>query len=146
MKTKSIFAFMLGLLLLCDTAFAMDKQMKITQNDLPVKAQEFLTNHFAQSVVKKVVKSTADDGVEVFFVTFKDKTRIEFDMVGAWSVITVKKDSVSDEVMPVRIRSVLRTNYAGKNIKMADNDGVHFHFVFDDKSEVRVNIFGEIME
>ncbi|MBP5260405.1 MAG: hypothetical protein J6Z12_07250 [Paludibacteraceae bacterium] len=143
---KRIATVLCSLLLLCGLASAKDKQVKIAQTELPAKAQEFVANHFAQSLVKKVVKSTADNGVEAFFVTFKDKTRIEFDMVGAWSVITAKKAAVSDVVAPVRIRSVLRTDFAGKTIKAADNDGLRFHFVFDDKSEVRINAFGEIME
>ena len=143
---KRIVTVLCSMLLLCGMVSAKDKQVKISQTELPEKSQAFIANHFAQSLVKGVLKSTADNGVETYFVTFKDKTVIEFDMVGAWSSITAKKSQISDVVAPVRIRTVLRERYAGKNIVKTDNDGLRYHFVFDDKSEVRINAFGEIMD
>ena len=143
---KRIAIVLCSFLMLCAAASAKDKKEKIQQTDLPVKSQEFIANSFAQSLVKSVVKLTSEQQVETFLVTFKDKSKIEFDMVGAWSSVWTKKGEVSDMIAPVRVRSVLRTQYAGKKIVAADNDGLHYHFVLDDNTEVRINALGDEMK
>lgn len=141
-----------ALLTLCVLALAggalqaKDRQEKIAQTELPEKAQEFMAEHFAQSLVRSVSRSVADNGVETYYVSFKDKSAIEFDMAGAWSVISVKKGEISDVVVPVRLRATLRTTYAGKKVTRTENDGLHYRFVFDDESETWINVFGEVME
>ena len=129
--------------------FADNTETKITANELPEKAQEFLKTYFQDIKVKKILKTVdTETYVMEYDVLLADKTRIEFDMVGAWSEITLKnKKAVMPRfIYPSRVNETIDKQFSDKKIVKVSNDGMEYEFDFKDGSEVIINALGKVLE
>lgn len=145
---KKIIA-LLAAVALAGVAFAEDVETKISQNELPEKAQTFLSTYFTDIKVKKVIKTTdLETAVSEYDVVLADKTMIEFDMVGAWNEITIKnKKAVMPRfIYPKRVNETLDKQYAGMKITKVSNDGMDYEFNFKGGTEVTINALGKVVE
>ncbi|MEE1174480.1 MAG: PepSY-like domain-containing protein [Paludibacteraceae bacterium] len=145
---KKIIA-LLAVALVASMAWAEDLEKKVSLQELPEKAQEFLNTYFEGVKVKKVIKTTdAYTFVEEFDVYLSNKTQIEFDMVGAWNEITLKNKKVEMPrfIYPNRVVDTIDNQYADKKIVKVSNDGMEYDIKFKDGSEVTINALGKILE
>ena len=145
---KKIIA-LLAVALVASMAWAEDLEKKVSLQELPEKAQEFLNTYFEGVKVKKVIKTTdAYTFVEEFDVYLSNKTQIEFDMVGAWNEITLKNKKVEMPrfIYPNRVVDTIDNQYADKKIVKVSNDGMEYEIKFKDGSEVTINALGKILE
>jgi hypothetical protein len=145
---KKIIA-LLAVALVASMAWAEDLEKKVSLQELPEKAQEFLNTYFEGVKVKKVIKTTdAYTFVEEFDVYLSNKTQIEFDMVGAWNEITLKNKKVEMPrfIYPNRVVDTIDNQYADKKIVKVSNDGMEYDIKFKDGSEVTINALGQILE
>ena len=145
---KKIIA-LLAVALVASMAWAEDLEKKVSLQELPEKAQEFLNTYFEGVKVKKVIKTTdAYTFVEEFDVYLSNKTQIEFDMVGAWNEITLKNKKVEMPrfIYPNRVIDTIDNQYADKKIVKVSNDGMEYDIKFKDGSEVTINALGKILE
>lgn len=145
---KKIIA-LLTVALVASMAWAEDLEKKVSLQELPEKAQEFLNTYFEGVKVKKVIKTTdAYTFVEEFDVYLSNKTQIEFDMVGAWNEITLKNKKVEMPrfIYPNRVVDTIDNQYADKKIVKVSNDGMEYDIKFKDGSEVTINALGKILE
>ena len=68
---------LLAAVALAGVAFAEDIETKISQSELPEKAQTFLSTYFTEIKVKKVIKTTdLETAVSEYDVVLADKTMI----------------------------------------------------------------------
>lgn len=125
---------------------AKDVVTKVTVEELPEKAQKFIKEHFQAVQVKSVMQETDEDGVIEYTVRLKDKTEIEFDMVGAWNSVLVKKSAMPRFIVPVKVQNAVDKQFANKIIKKVENDGYSFDFDFSDKTEAEINAQGDVIE
>ena len=145
---KKIIA-LLAVALVASMAWAEDLEKKVSLQELPEKAQEFLNTYFEGVKVKKVIKTTdAYTFVEEFDVYLSNKTQIEFDMVGAWNEITLKNKKVEMPrfIYPNRVVDTIDNQYADKKIVKVSNDGMEYEIKFKDGSEVTINALGKLLE
>ncbi len=145
---KKIIA-LLAVALVASMAWAEDLEKKVSLQELPEKAQEFLNTYFEGVKVKKVIKTTdAYTFVEEYDVYLSNKTQIEFDMVGAWNEITLKNKKVEMPrfIYPNRVVDTIDNQYADKKIVKVSNDGMEYDIKFKDGSEVTINALGKILE
>lgn len=145
---KKIIA-LLAVALVASMAWAEDLEKKVSLQELPEKAQEFLNTYFEGVKVKKIIKTTdAYTFVEEFDVYLSNKTQIEFDMVGAWNEITLKNKKVEMPrfIYPNRVVDTIDNQYADKKIVKVSNDGMEYEIKFKDGSEVTINALGKILE
>ena len=145
---KKIIA-LLAVALVASMAWAEDLEKKVSLQELPEKAQEFLNTYFEGVKVKKVIKTTdAYTFVEEFDVYLSNKTQIEFDMVGAWNEITLKNKKVEMPrfIYSNRVVDTIDNQYADKKIVKVSNDGMEYDIKFKDGSEVTINALGKILE
>lgn len=145
---KKIIA-LLAVALVASMAWAEDLEKKVSLQELPEKAQEFLNTYFEGVKVKKVIKTIdAYTFVEEFDVYLSNKTQIEFDMVGAWNEITLKNKKVEMPrfIYPNRVVDTIDNQYADKKIVKVSNDGMEYDIKFKDGSEVTINALGKILE
>ena len=145
---KKIIA-LLAVALVASMVWAEDLEKKVSLQELPEKAQEFLNTYFEGVKVKKVIKTTdAYTFVEEFDVYLSNKTQIEFDMVGAWNEITLKNKKVEMPrfIYPNRVVDTIDNQYADKKIVKVSNDGMEYEIKFKDGSEVTINALGKILE
>lgn len=125
---------------------AKDIVAKVTVEELPEKAQKFIKEHFQAVQVKSVMQETDEDGIIEYTVRLKDKTEIEFDMVGAWNFVLVKKAAMPRFIVPVKVQNAVDKQFANKIIKKVENDGYSFDFDFSDKTEAEINAQGDVIE
>jgi len=125
---------------------AKDIVAKVTVEELPEKAQKFIKEHFQAVQVKSVMQETDEDGVIEYTVRLKDKTEIEFDMVGAWNSVLVKKSAMPRFIVPVKVQNAIDKEFANKIIKKVENDGYSFDFDFSDGTEAEINAQGDVTE
>ena len=145
---KKIIA-LLAVALVASMAWAEDLEKKVSLQELPEKAQEFLNTYFEGVQVKKFIKTTdAYTFVEEFDVYLSNKTQIEFDMVGARNEITLKNKKVEMPrfIYPNRVVDTIDNQYADKKIVKVSNDGIEYDIKFKDCSEVTINGLGKILE
>ena len=138
--------FVICATMLAFAAEAKDSELKIAYDQIPTKAQSFVSEYYPSAVVKKSTQRF-DDGIAVYKVYLKDKTAIEFDMVGAWNIVEApKKMSVSVEILPAKIKNALASNFADKKIKKVGNDGYVYDITFTDGTKVKINANGVTVE
>ncbi len=140
---------LLAIFVFAGAVMADEVQTKITQTDLPEKSQEFLNTYFEGVKVKKVLKMVdTDTYVTEYAVVLANKTQIEFDMVGAWSEITLKnKKAVMPRfIYPNRVNDAIDKQFSDKKIVKVSNDGMEYEFDFKDGSEVTINALGKVVE
>lgn len=130
-------------------ALADEIKTKVSQNDLPEKAQTFLSTYFQDVKVKKVVKVVdVETYITEYDVVLANKTQIEFDMVGAWNEITLKNKKVVMPrfIYPKRVNETIDKQFYDKKIVKVSNDGMDYEFNFKDGSEVTINALGKVVE
>ena len=96
------------------TALAMQscekKDVAIDSNKLPATAQSFITAHFPQATVQRVVKDY-DDGTHTYKAILSDGTFIEFSSGGEWRDIENSVTGVPEAIIPDSILDYIATNY-----------------------------------
>lgn len=119
---------------------------KLTVAELPEKAQKFVQEHFQAAQVKSVIQEINEDDVIEYKIILKDKTKIEFDMVGAWNSVYVQKATMPRFMVPIKVQNVIDQQFANKKIKKIENDGYSYEFDFTDGTETEINVLGNITE
>lgn len=140
---------LLAAVVFASVAFADDIETKITVSELPEKAQDFLSTYFQDIKIKKAIKVVdTETYVEEFEVQLADKTNIEFDMVGNWSEIEIKrkKTVMPRFIYPKRVSETIDKQFSDKKIMKVSNDGVEYEFDFKDGAEVTINALGKVLE
>ena len=93
----------------------------ITVTQLPMKAQIFLKDYFAEVEVALV---TQDDDLlyKDFEVALKNGTRIDFNSDGEWQEVAVKCGMVPSEIVPALVMQYVKEHYSGEHIMRIDRD------------------------
>ncbi|MBP5319311.1 MAG: hypothetical protein J6Y77_07925 [Paludibacteraceae bacterium] len=146
---KKFLVLFMSVMMSCGLAMAKDHVEKIEVKALPEKAQQFVNDHLASYPVKKIICQTDERGVKIYVIQFKNKLKVEFDMVGAWNELDaskVKTVVLNDKMMPSNVRAALNTDFINKPIVKASNDGFIYVILFGDKSEAQINSLGTVVE
>ena len=93
---------------------AQDK--KVTFNDLPADAINFVRQHFLVDHIASVWKDT-DYKDEEYTVIFRDGLEIEFNGEGDWKEIKVHRGKVPDHVVPEKILAHVNATFPFESIK-----------------------------
>ena len=99
------------------SAMAMaDDDKPIHFNQLPVKAQTFIRNHFNRVDIKEI---SSEDNGKHYEVEFKRGIQIEFDRNGRWKEIETDKAGIPDRVVPVRVLRQIKKRF-GNQIRVTE--------------------------
>ena len=93
---------------------AQDK--KVTFNDLPADAINFVCQHFLVDHIASVWKDT-DYKDEEYTVIFRDGLEIEFNGDGDWKELKARHGKVPDHVVPEKILAHVRATFPFESIK-----------------------------
>lgn len=141
---KIIFISLLAALMAV-AACAKDPELKIEYSQLPEQAQQFLEKNFPGVQTKKTTQKY-DDGIAEYKVYLKNGAVVEFDMIGGWNEIMLKKGDMPRSVLPAVILETLDSRFGDKRIVKLDNDGYKYEIKFSDKSEVEITANGVITD
>lgn len=86
------------------------KDVAIDSNKLPATAQSFITAHFPQATIQRVVKDY-DDGSHTYKTILSDGTFIEFSSGGEWREVENHATGVPTAIIPDSILDYIETNY-----------------------------------
>ncbi len=96
-----------------------DKSIQIGQ--LPIKSQKFISKYF-QGLKVAIVKQESDLFRKSYDVIFTNGDKLEFDGNGDWSEVTSLKNGVPEEIIPVRIKEYLKSNYPEDKVLKLERD------------------------
>ena len=108
------FLLLIAATLTFSAASAQDK--KVTFNDLPADAINFVREHFLVDHIASVWKDT-DYKDEEYTVIFRDGLEIEFNGEGDWKEIKVHRGKVPDHVVPEKILAHVNATFPFESIK-----------------------------
>ena len=88
----------------------------INVNELPAKAQTWLSKHFKG---QKVMLATIESGVvsRSYDVVLRNGTKLEFDKKGNLTEIDCKQGIVPSQLIPQPIKNYLKENYRGEAVR-----------------------------
>ena len=100
----------------CNMVVNASNDKPISVNELPVKAQTLLNNHFSN---QKIMLATIETGVisRSYDVVLQNGTKLEFDKKGNLTEVDCKQGTVPDLLIPQAIKNFLKDNYAKQSVK-----------------------------
>ncbi|WP_278639161.1 PepSY-like domain-containing protein [Capnocytophaga sputigena] len=108
------FLLLIAATLTFSAASAQDS--KVTFNDLPADAINFVRQHFLVDHIASVWKDT-DYNDEEYTVIFRDGLEIEFNGNGDWKELKARHGKVPDHVVPEKILAHVRATFPFESIK-----------------------------
>ena len=108
------FLLLIAATLTFSVASAQDK--KVTFNDLPADAINFVREHFLVDHIASVWKDT-DYNDEEYTVIFRDGLEIEFNGNGDWKELKARHGKVPDHVVPEKILAHVSATFPFESIK-----------------------------
>jgi hypothetical protein len=108
---KKLFVLLLGLMTL--NVFASNDR-PVTFQQLPQKAQQFITTHFKGV---EVLSATVDDDYEVYLA---NGTKVEFTLAGDWKEVKCPGSAVPTAIIPAAITKYVKANFPNTKIVKID--------------------------
>ena len=108
------FLLLIAATLTFSVASAQDS--KVTFNDLPADAINFVRQHFLIDHIASVWKDT-DYNDEEYTVIFRDGLEIEFNGNGDWKELKARHGKVPDHVVPEKILAHVSATFPFESIK-----------------------------
>ncbi|WP_311330248.1 PepSY-like domain-containing protein [Capnocytophaga sputigena] len=108
------FLLLIAATLTFSAASAQDS--KVTFNDLPADAINFVRQHFLVDHIASVWKDT-DYNDEEYTVIFRDGLEIEFNGNGDWKELKARHGKVPDHVVPEKILAHVHATFPFESIK-----------------------------
>ena len=108
------FLLLIAATLTFNAASAQDS--KVTFNDLPADAINFVRQHFLVDHIASVWKDT-DYNDEEYTVIFRDGLEIEFNGNGDWKELKARHGKVPDHVVPEKILAHVSATFPFESIK-----------------------------
>lgn len=116
MKSFRFFALALSLFL-----FSCDKESIVSVDDLPADASVFVSTHFPDAEILRVIKER-DDMKNSYYVYLDDGTKIEFTRSGKLKEIE-SHGPLPETIFPALVLDYVHTNYPGAYIRKWDVEG-----------------------
>ena len=105
------------------------REVAVDIKSIPAKAQNFITQNFANKKVVSVVKDSEILDTE-YKVFFSDMTNIKFSSKGDWKEIDGNKNCIPSSTVPATIANYVSENYAGICITKIEADKELFDFQY----------------
>lgn len=129
----------LVLLLVCmfamQTMVMADNDKPIQVNQLPAKAQTFLSTYFKDH---KVAMAKEESGVfyKSYEVVFTNGEEVEFDKAGDWKEVKCRQSEVPAAIVPEAIRNYVKTNYPNTRILQIELDKKEYEIRLSNRLEI----------
>ena len=134
---KKIFlAIACGLTLV--TSACADSYQPIDRNQLPERAQTFLSTYFPESKVSLIRKEA--DVVELSYdVIFTDGYKVEFDRKGNWTEVDCLTSPIPSGIVPEAISKVVNNHYPDAQVIKIERDHREIDVKLNNRVELTFN-------
>lgn len=139
MMKKLTMMMMIGLFTVGVTSCRADSEKVIDVKQLPEVAENFISEHFADSKVAaaKVENLWRNKGYEVYFT---NGDHIDFDRNGNWEEIECKSTAVPTAVVPAAIHEYVAKTYPGERIKKLERDRWKYEVKLSNRIELTFDL------
>lgn len=141
---KKILTLLVALVFAVSSAHAIFDKYTVNREDLPLQAQEMLTEHFPKGRVgmikvdKHLLKKTDYD------VRLVDGTTIEFSNAGKWTSVDCGSREVPSALVPRVIRNYVEKNCGGAKVVCIEKKGVNHQIRLSDGITLKFNALGKL--
>lgn len=117
------------------TMVMADNDKPIQVNQLPAKAQTFISTHFKNH---KVAMAKEESGVfyKSYDVVFTNGEEVEFDKAGDWKEVKCRQSEVPAAIVPEAIRNYVKTNYPNTRILQIELDKKEYEIRLSNRMEI----------
>ena len=129
----------LVLLLVCVFTASMamaDNDKPIQVNQLPAKAQTFISTYFKNSKVA-LAKQESELFYKSYDVVFTNGDQLEFDKDGEWTEVKCRQSEVPSPIIPEAISSYVKTNYPDAKILEIERDRKEYEIKLSNRWEIK---------
>ncbi|WP_300814220.1 PepSY-like domain-containing protein [uncultured Bacteroides sp.] len=127
------------LLLVCVFTASMamaDNDKPIQVNQLPAKAQTFISTYFKNSKVA-MAKQESELFYKSYDVIFTNGEKLEFDKDGEWTEVQCRQSEVPSPIVPGAISSYVKTNYPDAKILEIERDKKEYEIKLSNRWEIK---------
>ncbi|HJA15893.1 MAG TPA: PepSY-like domain-containing protein [Candidatus Butyricimonas faecavium] len=119
------------------TIVKADNDKPIEVNQLPAKAQTFITTYFKD---QKVALVTQETGLfyKSYDVVFANGEKLEFDKSGNWTEVKCKTE-VPAAIIPEAILKYVKANYPEAKILSIEHDSEGYEIKLSNRLEIKFN-------
>lgn len=133
---KKIFVLLLGLMTL--NVFAANDR-PVTFQQLPQKAQQFITTHFSGV---EFLSATVDDDYEVYLA---NGTKVEFTLQGEWKEVKCPGSAVPAAIIPAGISKYVKANFPNSTIVKIDKKYSGYDIELNNDMELKFDKNGRFL-
>ena len=134
---KKMMLFLACVFTLVTTACA-DNHQPIERNQLPEKAQTFLSTYFPDAKISLARKDI--DVMELSYdVIFTDGSKVEFDRKGNWTEVDCLTNPLPSGIVPEDISKVIRAHYPEAQATKIERDHREIEVKLNNRVELTFN-------
>ena len=131
---KKIF-FAIACVFALTTSACADNYQPVYQDQLPEKAQVFLSTYFPEAEISLARKEV--DVMEVTYdVVFADGSKVEFDRKGNWTEVDCIGRPLPEGIVPDAIGKVVNAHYPEAKVTKIERDGHEMDVTLDNRAEL----------
>ena len=117
---------------------AADNDKLINKSELPVKAQQFIDQYYA-NVKLTYAKMERDFLERTYEVVLADGTKLEFTCDGNWKEVDCRYDEVPAVIIPAAIKEYVTNNYPNEKILKIERDRGYYELKLSNRYELTFN-------
>ena len=117
------------------TSACDDNYQPVYQDQLPEKAQVFLSTYFPEAEISLARKEV--DVMEVTYdVVFADGSKVEFDRKGNWTEVDCIGRPLPEGIVPDAVSKVVNAHYPEAKVTKIERDGHEMDVTLDNRAEL----------
>ena len=120
------------------TLVMADNDKPVTVNQLPAKAQTFLTTYFKDAKVALATQET-ELFSKSYDVVFNNGDKVEFDKSGEWTEVRCRLTGVPAELVPAPIAEYVKNMYPDTQILQIERDTRGYEIKLSNRLEITFN-------
>lgn len=113
-----------------------DNDKIINKNQLPAKAQQFISEHF-DGVDLSYAKEERDILKKSYEVRLANGIKLEFSDKGVWEEIDCQFSEVPAEIIPVEIKKYIDENFAGEKVISIERNRLNYEVKLSNRLELK---------
>lgn len=113
-----------------------DNDKIINKNQLPAKAQQFISEHF-DGVDLSYAKEERDILKKSYEVRLANGVKLEFSDKGVWEEVDCQFSEVPAEIIPVEIKKYIDENFAGEKVISIERNRLNYEVKLSNRLELK---------
>lgn len=141
---KQLKAIALALLLVVGANQVQAKDIPVTYQELPAKAQTFLKTHFGSLKTSYAIKDKSFFSVD-YEVTLSDGTQVEFEENGDWKGVDGQDRSIPTAFIPSKIMNYLKEKFPNMTISKIEKNSAKYEVELNGDIDLEFNLNGDYL-